>query len=283
GEIEGTMLYQRLLLQAKNSYLSSLKKDSNGNMNPGLRVRRLLETLSINYEEMKEAENWLRPPDDDSWMEITPEALDSILEKMSQKPNEANVTKVITDGLKSFVHHRSDIEGIEVSESSQKSKKQKINFDPDAFADAMNTILDFRIPGSDDEKSSSSMSGYSDDDDDDISLDEQKQVSKNNISGECGKVLNKMKAYMDQMDKELSKTDVGLSFERLPPAPAKNVQVEETLSDINDEEDDFQPVDVDLTALKNILESYSNQQGMPGPASNLFSTMGIQILDDLDS
>lgn len=44
--------------------------------------------------------------------------------------------------------------------------------------------------------------------------------------------------------------------------------------------DDYRPVDVDLTALKNILESYSSQEGLPGPASNLLSAMGIRLPRD---
>ena len=51
------------MLQAKDFYLSSLKKDTNGNVNPGLRIKSLLETLAINYDEMKAEEDSLRPED----------------------------------------------------------------------------------------------------------------------------------------------------------------------------------------------------------------------------
>lgn len=47
-------------------------------------------------------------------------------------------------------------------------------------------------------------------------------------------------------------------------------------------EDDYRPVDVDLTALKNILESYGGQEGLPGPAGNLLSAMGIRVPRDAD-
>lgn len=41
--------------------------------------------------------------------------------------------------------------------------------------------------------------------------------------------------------------------------------------------EDFQPVDIDLNALKNILESFQSQMGAPGPASNLLGPMGIHL------
>ncbi|GFY38272.1 hypothetical protein TNIN_153781 [Trichonephila inaurata madagascariensis] len=74
-------------------------------------------------------------------MDITPEILDSMLEKMSNQATESKIAKSITSGIKSFVQTRSDIEGVEPVLCTQKKKKQKINFDPDAFADAVNAIL----------------------------------------------------------------------------------------------------------------------------------------------
>ncbi|GBN18479.1 Protein ecdysoneless, partial [Araneus ventricosus] len=216
AEVEGSRMYNTLMLQAKEFYLSSLNRGTATSSSPGVRVQKLLKTVNANYEEMKEAEKSLRPPDDDSWMDITPEIFDSMLEKMSHQPTEATVAKTLTSGLKSFVHKHSDIEGVEPPACNPKNKKQKINFDPDAFTDAVNKILDFRIPHSDDDESSSSMSGYSDDDDDDVTLGEGSQ-GKYNTGGSKEKVLDDMKEYMDQMDRELAKTNIGLSFERLPP------------------------------------------------------------------
>lgn len=44
-----------------------------------------------------------------------------------------------------------------------------------------------------------------------------------------------------------------------------------------DDVEDFQPVDIDLNALKNILESFQSQMGAAGPASNLLGPMGIHL------
>lgn len=42
------------------------------------------------------------------------------------------------------------------------------------------------------------------------------------------------------------------------------------------------PVDVDLNLVSNILESYSSQAGLAGPASNLLQSMGVQLPDNAD-
>lgn len=44
--------------------------------------------------------------------------------------------------------------------------------------------------------------------------------------------------------------------------------------------EDHVPVDVDFNLVRNLLESYSSQQGEPGPASNILQSMGIHIPED---
>lgn len=48
----------------------------------------------------------------------------------------------------------------------------------------------------------------------------------------------------------------------------------------NMEEEDFSPVDVDFNLVKNFLDSFSSQDGLPGPASNLLGLMGLQLPPD---
>lgn len=40
------------------------------------------------------------------------------------------------------------------------------------------------------------------------------------------------------------------------------------------------PVDVDLNLVESILNSYSSQEGLPGPASNLLGLMGLKVPPD---
>jgi len=60
-----------------------------------------------------------------------------------------------------------------------------------------------------------------------------------------------------------------------------NVMSLQESSKTRDEKDDeFTPVDADFNLVKNLLESYSSQQGLPGPASNLLGLMGLQLPKD---
>ena len=47
-----------------------------------------------------------------------------------------------------------------------------------------------------------------------------------------------------------------------------------------DMEEDFSPVDVDVNLVKSFLDSFSSQQGLPGPASNLLGLMGVHLPRD---
>lgn len=45
-----------------------------------------------------------------------------------------------------------------------------------------------------------------------------------------------------------------------------------------DDIEDFKPVDIDLTALKNVLASYQSEMGVgPGPASSMLGPMGVHL------
>jgi hypothetical protein len=46
------------------------------------------------------------------------------------------------------------------------------------------------------------------------------------------------------------------------------------------DEAELRPVDLDLNLVKNLLESYSSQQGLAGPVSNLLGSMGLSLPDD---
>ena len=42
------------------------------------------------------------------------------------------------------------------------------------------------------------------------------------------------------------------------------------------------PVDVDLNLVQSLLASYSAQEGLPGPASNLLGALGLALPEDTD-
>lgn len=44
-----------------------------------------------------------------------------------------------------------------------------------------------------------------------------------------------------------------------------------------DSDEELAPVDVDLNLMQSFLDSFSSQQGLPGPASNLLGLMGVKV------
>lgn len=47
-------------------------------------------------------------------------------------------------------------------------------------------------------------------------------------------------------------------------------------------DEELTPVDVDFNLVKNFLDSFSSQQGLPGPASNLLGLMGVKVPPDAE-
>lgn len=145
--------------------------------------------------------------------------------------------------------------------------------------DTIGKILELNIPEEDDEgRNSSAMTDYSDED------DEPFELAKGN--------LKKLQSYFHQMDRELAGTEIGKSFERksatastthLPTnghGPKKSNAKKAAFDDFAEDED-YDPVDVKLNLVKNMLNSCASEKGMPGPASNLLKRMGVELPADV--
>lgn len=141
----------------------------------------------------------------------------------------------------------------------------KVDFDPDAFCSTVQNLLDLVIP-EDKWDSQSDMSDY--ENDDDLLAKNIDEISKNRIlKGRKGKkgtesAKTNIDVYMEQMDRELANTTIGKSFE-------KKATVDEDFDDI----EDFQPVDIDMNVIKNMMESYQLQGASAGPTSNLLASI----------
>ncbi|UYV79534.1 ECD [Cordylochernes scorpioides] len=269
GEIEGSRLHQYLMAEAKSYFANTMATPQlDVPMKVSDRVHRLLANLAHSYEELQRAENFLYPPDDDSWLTLSQEELEELLNKhygTAVQPPESKAGEVITNTLKTFLAHSGEVEGAEVP-----AQTGPVSFDPDTFAETVKSMLDFLIPEDEDHASSSDMSGYSDEEENAEHLEERGDVPD-----------PAMVQYMGQMDRELYGTTIGQSFEHQPKTSETQKEVQE--DDIDNDDDEFRPVDINLTALKNILESYSSQQGLPGPVSNLFGMMGVPLPQDNES
>jgi hypothetical protein len=81
-----------------------------------------------------------------------------------------------------------------------------------------------------------------------------------------------MGEYSEALQHELQQSSLAKSF---------------TIADVNDKstkaqlkvDDDEGAVDVDMNLVTSLLQSFMNQEGMPGPASNLLGAMGIKLVD----
>lgn len=281
--IDNSQEYNTRLSKAKEYYLEH--RDSAHSVPLiGQEILDLLKNLEHNAEDFKNNQNCLLEDEDDSWLNIDPKELDKMLEeRYGQKKvlsvNDNASATTFTKKISEFLDHVSEVDGVEFPNNSpirpqrgikckgknkvsftndtkleEKPSSNKVNFDPAAFTCALQNILDFMIPEDDnwDLDSDSDMSAYGEDQEIDIE--------------NCNKSKNKMQEYMDQMDKELANTTIGESFYKVNKS-------ETSFDDI----ETFKPVDIDMNALKNILESYQAEMGESGPASNMLGPMGVHL------
>ncbi|XP_071505340.1 protein ecdysoneless homolog [Diadema antillarum] len=216
----------------------------------------------------------------------------------------------VTESLKSFVDAMSGLKGAEFPAGAGNGD---IDFDASEFERAMWNILalDFRDAGRQEDDSDSDL--MSDKDyqmgDDDGDDDDDDEAENDDDGGEDDEEIREL---MEQMDQELARTEVGQSFEKEPVAtgdsevwgvmdqagqalgtagavgPSHSLagrrerhkdeeEEDEDKGADGDADDAYRPVEVDLNLLKNILESYSSQQGLAGPASNILHSMGVRV------
>lgn len=275
--LEHSLGYNNLLNKAKEYYV-----DHRDSMHQSNSIGQEILDITRNFESDLEEETNL-VDDDDSWLNISPEDLDKMLqEKYGQKKvfnvNNNTDASTFTEKLSSFLNHISDVDGAEFpndkdsplrpprrkdknkvsfsreAKSEENATNNKINFDPNSFSCALQNILNFAIPEDDswDLESDSDMSEY----------EEDNYVKSQTYENE--KVKNKLEKYMEEMDKELEGTTMGKSFEK------KN-------GDNFEDIENFTPVDINVNALKYILESYKSQMGEAGPSSTMLGPMGVHL------
>ncbi|RZF40264.1 hypothetical protein LSTR_LSTR007464 [Laodelphax striatellus] len=283
--LEGSQEYNKLEKIAKDYYRSHT---TSYQPSIGQIVLRLLDTIEYDVEEMKKAEKHLPTSDDDSWLQVSVEDLDRLMaERYGGK--QAARSMEVSSHLSTFLKHVSTHEGAEfpslngecssgagaggagsgavaMETEADDEDSARVNFDQDAFSCAVQNILDFVVPEDswDLDSDGSGMSSYED--------EAEMDLGKRKTDAKSETPITELKQYMDQMDRELSTTTLGQSFEKKVVNKAKK-GMEDSFSDI----ENFEPVDIDMNALKNILESYQAEMGGSGPASNLLGPMGVKL------
>ncbi|XP_068113738.1 protein ecdysoneless homolog [Hyperolius riggenbachi] len=289
GEMEGSARYCELMKKAEMYFQQSVfKPDSSGAVCAGEEVLSLLSTLSINLDEMKKEEASLPPDEDDSWLDISPEKLEQILQdaacsketvpsSSSDGDQNYNLSEV-TDSMKAFISKVSSHEGAEVPWFPSEAP---ITFDVDSFTSALEKILG----PSPEELDSDDLESEEEFDLLDSDEDEEEDDEDPSLGADS---LGSLRSYMDIMDKELAHTHIAKSFTKKKseqttsqsePQESANSGSEE---EAGPEDSSLAPIDVDLNLVANILESYSSQSGLAGPASNLLQSMGIHLPENTD-
>ncbi|XP_041803779.1 protein ecdysoneless homolog [Chelmon rostratus] len=320
GELEGSARYRELTRSAENFFKQSVASKSSAS-SPGEEVLQLLHSCSpFNLEELKKQESQLPQEDSDSWLDITAQDLERMLQersggradvgsqnssstkqtqhvegteerrketKGSKEEEEGGYSLVaVSQGMKNFLNAMSSHEGAELPWSSS---TQSFSFDPDSVANALDKLL-----GSKEEEELDS----DDLDDDDDDYEEQEDEEEEKEEGSSGRAemngpetLDGLKRYMDQMDQELMSTNIGQSFNLTTynktdvdtgsPHPSSNDNLP-THGGLEETEEEIQPLDVDLNLVTNLLESLSCQAGLAGPASNLLQSLGIHLPPNSD-
>nr|XP_008538959.1 PREDICTED: protein SGT1 isoform X1 [Equus przewalskii]XP_008538960.1 PREDICTED: protein SGT1 isoform X1 [Equus przewalskii] len=286
GLIEGSAQYQERLEMAKNYFQFSVNQpESSLAMSPGEEILTLLQTIPFDIEELKKEEANLPPEDDDQWLDLSPHKLDQLLQEAAGKKEPEPISKgekenydltQVSESMRAFISKVSTHKGAELP---REPSEAPITFDADSFLNYFDKILGPRPHESDsddlDEDDFECLES-----DDDLDLETQEPGEEASVKG----TLDDLQSYMAQMDQELAHTSIGKSFTTQKQMEA----LSQTTNNNSDEEDSgagesiMTPVDVDLNLVSNILESYSSQAGLAGPASNLLQSMGVQLPDNTD-
>lgn len=259
------------------------------------RVRKLLKELlassdSFNAEEMQE----YTPTDDsDDWLNMSAEDLDKMLaERYGIKKTieageevDGQVASEFTGNLEEFLKQKSEFDGVELRPVPPKRGIKKKNgapepavvdnnssavtFDPDAFQHHLQEMLDFIIP----EDNWDSHSDMSDFDDECIGRNIEMMGTEVPASESIEDEAASLNEYMKQMDLELAGTTIGKSFTTKPAKETSGAVGDDSFDDI----ESFEPVDIDVNALKNLAESYQAQLGGYGPAASILGSLGMNI------
>ncbi|XP_069548999.1 protein ecdysoneless homolog [Brachyistius frenatus] len=315
GELEGSARYRELTTSAENFFKQSVASKSSA-LSPGDEVLQLLHSCNpIDLEQLKKQESQLPEEDGDSWLNMTTQDLERLLQERSggradvgrqssgstkqtqhvgEKEERGKETKAdgeeeeagyslvaVSQGMKSFLSAVSSHEGAELPWSVP---AHPFSFDPDSMANAVDRLLGSK------EEDLDSDDLDDDDDDDDEEEEEKDEGSSGHADMNGAETLDSLQQYMDQMDEELMSTNVGQSFSQtsykagLDDSSSQPSAKDSPLweAEVDESEEEIQPLDLDINLITNLLESLSCQAGLAGPASNLLQSLGIHLPPNSD-
>ncbi|KAI8354657.1 SGT1 protein-domain-containing protein [Blakeslea trispora] len=282
GQKEGSKLHKILTEQAKQQYLifkrqehpekvnqialEDLDVDDEETFEEALSVphpRQTIDTLLSGYSDealerltmnsSKESE------DSDDWINVDPQQLEELLMKRIGTMNQSMMADLQND----------------LSSSRPGSKEAEEGIDLERMMASFENFVENSQSGVDGVEFPNDMNEFSDTDEDEedegaiqFDMEEFMRILKGTQGSE-----EDLTQVMKEMDQEvLSHQKIGGSFAKLPSKQNEDEQ----------EEDEDAPVDVQLNLVKNVLESFKSQQGLPGPVGNMLSQFGFVLPGDTE-
>ncbi|KAL0863161.1 hypothetical protein Bca101_042279 [Brassica carinata] len=296
GLLAGSKEYKRLMESAEEYYQKSSSVSRTREI-MSAPVRRIDEILALPYSEDDFKGQEVAVSDSDSWLYDGEDELNSVLQERQkemefynskkerkQKGKEkegrggssadANVSNFdlgdISKSMEQFIHKVSSYKGAEVP---QNRDFKEVNLDVDRFMKDIESMLGSQGGQEQDEDESDGSEGSSMD----MDFEDDSEGEDPNDDDEKEAF---METYSGAMNEELKNSTLDKSFEHVNHQSSKRNGESSKTSDEKDDDDEFTPIDADFNLVKNLLESYSSQQGLPGPASNLLGLMGLQLPKD---
>ncbi|XP_054144315.1 uncharacterized protein LOC128944879 [Melozone crissalis] len=156
------------------------------------------------------------------------------------------------------------------------SDESHVTFDVDSFTKALDRILgaDSEELDSDDVDEEEEF-GFSAEDDEELDAGNGRQEQK--VSPE--ELVGSLKAYMEEMDRELAQSNVGKSFSshKRGAGSVGAAPCESAGPDCGAEAAELAALDVDMNLVAKLLESYSAQAGLAGPTSSILQSLGVNL------
>ncbi|KAJ8771172.1 hypothetical protein K2173_025772 [Erythroxylum novogranatense] len=307
GLLPGSEEYNRRMEHAEEYYRKSVLFSRTSDM-LSAPVRRIDEILALPYSVEDFRHNEVPPSDDDSWLYHGEDELNSALQEKQKeldlynaKHKRCQKAKVTKDAgpsssssknlddfdfghvakiMQSFVDKVSSYEGAEVPENRN---MKEVELDADRFLREMESVLK-QQRGADMESVLKQQRGAEEDggsgteeaSSSDMDFDEFEYRSDGDADE--NEEDRFMDTYSDALNEQLKGTTLKKSFIRANDDSVNRTEGTSNPSEGMDEE--FTPVDVDFNLVKSLMDSFSSQQGQPGPGSNLLGLMGLQLPQD---
>lgn len=229
---------------------------SDGEDQLGRRWKDTIDAMLQSEKELKTAP--IEADDDESWLYMHPDTLESQLQRAamagnSAGPGGADELQNMAAMFGKFVDGVSGVEGVEGAEPVQ--------FDMSSFMDLLNGQTGGRNAGLDAPWGEHFM-----DEDESDSDDEGNSVDEEDVA---------LEEAMAEMEAELADTKIATSFTRFEEVGDEKESSPPDNQDASDTPSSEKPLDLDYNLLSNLLESVASQEGHAGPVSTILSEMNF--------